>query len=48
MLMYIVYFLLGVVIGAIAIMVICCIIADSMYKDRPLTKEEWKAGYRQK
>lgn len=46
--MYIVIFLLGMFTGAVLLMVICCILADGMSKKRPLTKEEWKAGYRQK
>lgn len=42
-------FLLGVIIGAVGIMVIACLVVDDMKRTgkRELTKEEWKMGLTQ-
>lgn len=45
MLMYMVIFFLGMMAGAVGVMVISCLVVDSMNKrKRELTKEEWKMG----
>lgn len=45
MVMYVVIFFLGVMAGAVGVMVISCLVVDSMNKrKRELTKEEWKMG----
>ena len=45
MLMYMVIFFLGMMAGAVGVMVISCLMVDSMNKKkRELTKEEWKMG----
>ena len=45
--MYMAVFLLGVIVGAVGIMVVSCLWVDSMRHKRELTKEEWKMGLRQ-
>ena len=46
MIMKIVIFLLGVIAGAVGVMVISCLMVDRMngVNKRELTKEEWKMG----
>ena len=42
MIKMIVIFFLGVITGAVGLMVISCLWVDSMNHKRELTKEEWK------
>ena len=44
MLMYIAVYVLGVITGAVGIMVVSCLWVDHMRSKRELTKEEWKMG----
>lgn len=44
MLMYIAVYVLGVITGAVGIMVVSCLWVDHMRGKRELTKEEWKMG----
>ena len=44
MAMYVAVFLLGVIAGAVGIMIVSCVWVDSMRNKRELTKEEWKMG----
>lgn len=46
----IIVFLLGMLAGAVGIMVLCVLIVDYMElkRSKELTKEEWKAGLRKK
>lgn len=44
MIKMIVIFFLGVITGAVGLMVISCLWVDSMNHKRELTKEEWKMG----
>ena len=39
-------FLLGVIAGAVGIMVVSCLVVDGMKRKKELTKEEWKMGIR--
>lgn len=44
MLMYIAVYVLGVITGAVGIMIVSCLWVDHMRSKRELTKEEWKMG----
>ena len=37
-------FILGVIIGAVGIMIFSCLMVEHMRQKRELTKEEWKMG----
>ena len=37
-------FMLGVIIGAVGIMILSCLMVERMRQKRELTKEEWKMG----
>lgn len=37
-------FLLGMLIGAVSIIILCVLLVDSMNHKKELTKEEWKIG----
>lgn len=37
-------FILGVIIGAVGIMILSCLMVEHMRQKKELTKEEWKMG----
>lgn len=48
MMVHVVIFLLGMIAGAVTLMIVCVLAVDLAERKRkkPLTKEEWKAGLR--